>query len=1104
MSVASRAFFLSDSDIDLIMGQLLRQQFIPKAKYRICAALFLCLAASASNYVTNGVATVVGRFDQQLASQLPVFSDGEHSLKGGESQSYRITLNANQFLYALIEQKGIDLAVALFKPDGSQIVVTDSPNDRWGSEPVLLVADSAGDYRLEIRCPNPKAEAASYKIQIVAIREATQTDKGHVTGERLFEEANKLRSQPTAAAKRSSIDKFEQALPLFKAADDTYRQALTMQMLGLVHLQLSEFRSAIPFLDEGLSLSRTVPNQRLEASIETLIGGVNDVLGDTRKAEQHYERAVALARQLNNLSTEGSGLNNIGKLYSDAGDFQKALEYYLQALPRFKDQPNQRAITLNNIGVAYSNTGEFDKALEYLNQSLAILHAGSDRNAESYTLSNIGAAYRGLKKYDEALNYYGQARAIQQKTGNRAQEAETLDLTGVAYAEMGQPEKALDLHQQSLQIQRATQNVRREALSLVNLGHVYSLIGQAAKAVEQFDQSLAILHKIGDLNTAAIALEGRARAEQKLGNLSEAQKNIEESLSLIETVRAHSGSQQLRASYLASREKAYEFYVDLLMQQDASNPGKGFAAQALQTSERGRARSLIELLNEAHVDFREGVSPDLVRRERELSQLLNAKAQRQIQLTARSGSRQEIETLNREISSLEDEYQQVQVAIRKASPAYAALTQPQPLELHDIQRQLDPNTILLEYSLGDERSYVWVVTQNSLQSYQLPKRDEIQGTAKKVYDALTARSVVKPIETPAQRQDRINQADLQFKQAAADLSKQVLGPLTSELGNKRIVVVADGALQYIPFAALSVVNRQSSVAKNQPANNRLTAGDGQAYMPLVLDHEIITLPSASALAIQRRNLENRSAAPRSLAVIADPVFSTNDSRFPKAAKVNDINPAPTALDTRIIEHLSSNSTGGLSIARLPFTRQEADQILAVSPAASNLKAVDFRATRSLAISEELSKYRYVHFATHGYLDSARPDLSAIVLSLVDQQGKPQDGFLRSHDIFNLKLPAELVVLSACETGLGKDVKGEGLVGLTRGFMYAGARRVTVSLWNVNDKATATLMANLYTGILKARKTPAAALRAAQMEMMRSKQWASPYYWAAFVMQGDWK
>ncbi len=189
---------------------------------------------------------------------------------------------------------------------------------------------------------------------------------------------------------------------------------------------------------------------------------------------------------------------------------------------------------------------------------------------------------------------------------------------------------------------------------------------------------------------------------------------------------------------------------------------------------------------------------------------------------------------------------------------------------------------------------------------------------------------------------------------------------------------------------------------------------------------------------------------------------------------------------------------------MPFTRQEAEQIFAIAPNAANLKAIDFKANYATATSGELGQYRYLHFATHGLLDSERPGLSALVLSLVDEQGKPQDGFLRAKDIYNLSLPAELVVLSACQTGLGQEIKGEGLVGITRGFMYAGAARVVVSLWSVNDKATAELMTKFYQKMLKEGQSPAAALRAAQVEMWKQKQWQSPFYWAAFVMQGEWK
>jgi CHAT domain-containing protein len=1015
---------------------------------------------------------------QEAPKPLPLLADGRHALKGGESHSYSIKLSAGQFLYALIEQQGIDLSVSLFKPDGSQISVSDSPNDRAGTEPALLVADVSGEHRVEVRAPNPRASAAHYQIKILALREATATDKQHTAAQRAFDEAQKLRAQPAATAKRDAIVKYQEALPLFQAAGDTYRQTLAVQAIGIAHLQLNEFRPALRHFEEALSLAQKIGDQRLEAPIETFLGGSNDLLGEIAESRRHYERARVLAGRLGDKPTQGSAFNNIGKLHHDVGDFQRALDYYLQALPLFNESPPRRAITLNNIGVSYNSLGEHERALDYLQQSLEILKAGTDRSAEALTLHNIGYSYNKLAKYKEALDYYNQARGIVQKIGNRSLEALTLDLLGATYSDMGQPEKALEYHQQALDIQRTIKNVRREALCLTNLGHVYGVLNQPDKALDHYNQALTIFRNLNDLNSTAVALEGRARVQAQLGNLSESRGDIEESLSLIETVRARSGSQQVRASYLASRETAYDFYIDLLMRLHKQDPKADYDAEALQAVERGRARSLLELLNEAPADIEKGVSADLVRREREIRHSINAKAQRQIQLTAQNGNKQEIETFNKEIRALEAEYQQVQVAIRKASPAYASLTQPQPLGLKEIQQLLDPNTVLLEYSLGEKQSYVWVVTHDSLTTFDLlSSRDAIESLAQQAYRSLTARSVVKSLETPAQRQSRIAQADRDFREAAIALGQVTLSPVSFEFGKKRLVVIADGALQYVPFAALSL---------------------SPNYRPLILDNEIVSLPSASALAVQRQTLANRRPAPKALAVIADPVFSTRDSRFKPGAA------SEPADATRIIEHGPPGSGTKLTIRRLPFTRQEADRILAVAPRGANLRAVDFRASRSIATSGELSNYRYVHFATHGYLDTSRAGLSAIVLSLVDEKGQPQDGFLRTHDIYNLNLPAELVVLSACETGLGKDVKGEGLDGLTRGFMYAGARRVVVSLWNVNDKATAGLMQHLYVGMLRNKKTPAAALRDAQIQMLRVKQWQSPYYWAGFVMQGEWR
>ena len=1017
---------------------------------------------------------------QQDWSKFPALAPVERDLKGGETHSYRVSLKADQFLHAVVEQREIDVRILMFGPDGKQISDSDSPNDRWGTEPIVLLAPVAGEYRIDVRSSSANAPAGSYAIKIIALRDATPADKDYVRAQRLVDEGRLLRAQAAATARRAALEKFETALPLFHAAGDTYRETLTLWFIGSTYARLNEFRKASAVFYQIVTLAQQLKDRRIEAGAETFLGGGHDVLGEPGKALEHYERALSLAKESGNRSAEASALNNIGLLYSQVADGQTALEYYTKALALFRALALQRteSSVLHNMGVAYLMLGADDKALDYFQQALVLCRSNKDKNGEAEELNNIGFAYRKLEQPEKALDYHNQALAILKVTGDKRLMAVTLDYIGTVYADLAHPDKALEYHLQALPLQVAIEDKQGQAAILNNIGRAYNLLSEPAKAFDYYNQALVLFRAIEDRNNAARSLRGLARVEKSRGNLVQARKDIEESLALIETIRARSGSQQLRASYIASMENAYELYIDLLMKLHEQDPRAGYDALALQASERGRARSLVELLNEARVDIRQGVGADLVLKERELSQTLNAKAQRRIELTAQKGNPEEIATLNSEISGLEDEFQQVQAAIRKNSPQYAALTQPEPLGLKEIQRQLDANTVLLEYSLGDEQSYLWVVANNSLKTYQLPKRAQIQVAAQQVYESLTARGVFKSLETPQQRDARIVQADAQLQRTASELSRMILAPAATEFRGKRLVVVADGALQYVPFPVLSV------------AGNR----------PLILDHEVISLPSASAFAVQRETLAHRKPAPKAVAVIADPVFSATDPRLNAPALVKETSQQNS---TRIIEHLPGGPGGQLAIKRLPFTRQEADQILSVAPVGENLKALDFKANRATATGSELSNYRYVHFATHGYLDTTTPSLSAIVLSLVNEQGKAQDGFLRAHDIYNLHLPAELVVLSACETGLGKDVRGEGLDGITRGFMYAGARRVIVSLWNVNDKATAALMKRLYTEMLRDNRTPAAALRAAQIEMLRLRQWQSPYYWAAFVMQGEW-
>jgi CHAT domain-containing protein len=409
--------------------------------------------------------------------------------------------------------------------------------------------------------------------------------------------------------------------------------------------------------------------------------------------------------------------------------------------------------------------------------------------------------------------------------------------------------------------------------------------------------------------------------------------------------------------------------------------------------------------------------------------------------------------------------------------------------------------------LGQEKSYLWAVTPTSIESFVLPKRAEIETAAQRVYEILTARNLHIPNETPEQKRRRVDLAEAKYPEASAALSRMLLGPAASQLATRRLLIVGDGMLQYVPFGSLPQPEpgRQvESRGQGQGPRPRPTASlnPRASFTPLIIEHEVVSLPSASVLAVLRRESAGRVPAAKTVAVLADPVFQKGDPR---------IGPSGTS---RAIEINGTSTVAGVSrpaaesapldFTRLRFSRLEAEQIARLVPEGKKLKALDFAASRATATSAELGQYSIVHFATHGLINNQHPELSGIVLSQVDEQGRPQNGFLRLHDIYNLRLGADLVVLSACQTALGKEIKGEGLIGLTRGFMYAGAPRVAASLWRIDDRATAELMKRFYSAILEKGQRPAAALRAAQISMWQEQRWNAPHYWAAFTLQGEWR
>ncbi|MEK0191332.1 CHAT domain-containing tetratricopeptide repeat protein [Microcoleus anatoxicus] len=793
------------------------------------------------------------------------------------------------------------------------------------------------------------------------------------------------------------------------------------------------------------------------------------------------EEALKLYRSAGDRLQEAIILNNIGFVYNDLGEQQKALQYFNQSLPVSRAIGDRRweATALHNIGGIYDNLGEQQKALDYYNQSLPLSRAVGDRSGEATTLNQIGGIYSNLGEQQKALDYLNQSllliRAIGDRAiGDRRREARFLSNIGAIYDNLGEQQKALDYYNQSLLLSRALGDRSGEALTLNQIGVMYNNLGEQQKALDYFNQSLPLSRAVGDPSGEALTLHNIAHNKRDRGNLTEALNDIEASIKIIENLRTKIASPELRSSYFATVQNYYEFYIDVLMQLHKTNPKSGYDTKALEASERSRARSLLELLQETNTNIREGISPDLLQQENRAKQQLDAiEKQRIEELSRPNPNPAKIDEIDKQRLALLQQYQQIQTQIRSTSPRYAALTQPKPLTFPEIQKQiLDENTILLQYSLGEARSYLWVVTSTGLTSYELPKRADIETAARNFRDAVTS-------ETQRNIPQRV-------AEASANLGQLILQPAAAQLGDKRLLIVPDGVLHYTPFPALTL--------PPTPGQN--------TNVPLITQHEIITLPSASTLAILRQNYADRKPPSQTLAILADPVFSPDDERI--KGKITEATTEKLEANNLGLNRSLRASDLKWPPKRLPFTRQEAQTISSLFASASSRPIFDFDASRTTATDGSLANYQIVHFATHGMANSKNPELSGIVMSTVDDKGNLVNGFLRLTDIFNLKLAANLVVLSACQSGMGQNVKGEGMVGLTRGFMYAGAQRVAVSLWSVDDEGTAVLMQKFYQKMLQQKLAPAAALRAAQMEMMQQEKWKSPYYWAAFTLQGEWK
>ncbi|HEU4875082.1 MAG TPA: CHAT domain-containing protein [Pyrinomonadaceae bacterium] len=891
--------------------------------------------------------------------------------------------------------------------------------------------------------------------------------------------------------------------------------------------------------------------------------------GQADKALIQLRNALDLYTAAKNNSGMAAAHNELGDLYMRQGQYPVALEHYQKALDGFlvtdprKEAVNAAAISAIAPAAAPVAAIGDDK----YNANLMLAKIG-DVNYRLGKTAESRAAYGRMivKKPEGAASKAGRrfgglsAIAGSISTGKVSVSAPTSGVTAILEAkkeldeyrtsivyssyELGMGRLAYadnDLEVAKKHFDNALQaagsslagvaklgQVRRfRAASRTSLGDVSLRQGKFKDASKFYNDAIKGAQEDKRLDLIWPAQRGLGRslwlqatqekdAKKALTLRESALTNYRDSLSTIETLREGSlRADESRTTFLASIKDVFDEAASayaamaLLANTAAGTPLSGkaleYASEAFRINEQSRARSLLDLLSETDAAITEGVPAELLKRKQE-----NLDRQQDIAdiLTGINVSTEELKKkpseLDAELEKLQTEYEEIENQIRTASPRYATLTANKPLTLAEVQQNvLDDQTVLVEYALQTEDSYLFVASKSAVNLFKLPARANVDKLAMDLRAQLIPsrlqRRIVGIDVAEANRGLGIASAAPEdvapFVAASNALYKVVLEPAAGMIGEKRLMVVADGALNYIPFEVLL---------------KTADSGDFSSLAYLVKSNEVVYAPSASVVGTIKQ--QRTKATGRAMLIIADPVFNSNDARAQKRtpapatdAEVRGLGIQSAVADVSGTTPAPNPGMEGLPLARLNGTRTEADQISKLAKTSGSQADVwlDLDANEDNLTARDVSKYRIIHVATHGLLNAERPQFTGVVLSLVGN--KSHDGFVRTDEVFNLRLGSPLVMLSACETGLGKEKRGEGVMGLTRAFMYAGAPTVGVSLWSVADKSTADLMTDFYRRLLSTGEgtTSSSALRGAQLAMISGKKYSAPFYWAPFVLVGDW-
>ena len=1048
---------------------------------------------------------------------------------------YPLTLQAGHYFSVRVDQPEIDVAASLSGPEGATVATSNDPDGRLQPERISLVAPVTGEYRLTVAPQDPRARSGSYRIELLELRPGRPQDGKKAAAEVAFAEGRRLQRLEDGKSLRQALSRFSAARDLWRDAGDRSGEVRALNGMALVEYLLSQFDVARTWAEEALRIAEqsrdrigsatalsllgdictaemalpqglklqeraltlwrelrnpagegralnglgvmhllqgddvlaerelqaarrllhTAGDVESEANTLTAIQGVYYKRGEIDQASRYVEEALGLSRPAGRLTAEASALYNLARIEKLRGDLETALKRFEEnlAIHRRLGARDHELAALQALGSVYNDLGDYEKGLENYRQGLKISRQLKLPGTEARLLNHMGWTLHSQGDPRAAIERYGEALAITGKLENaESTTALVLHNLGVAKMALGRSGEGLPDLERALALRRVKGSLAEQALTLREIGTAYTHLQKPQQAAESFAQALKLGQQIGSPGLTAECLYRWALLERDQARLNEALKKVMETIEIVESVRSRMASETLRTSFFGSKRAYYELYVDLLMRLNALRPGRGYEAEALSASERARARGLLELLAR-RIDVRHGLSAALKQRETELGSRMSWILEELRGSGSSQGARGR--ELRSQLAAAEGEMRSLEEEIRAEYPHYAEVRYPTPLGLNEIRRLLKGDDALLQYFLGKERSFLFVVTRERLASHVLPGADAITERVR------TLRGLL----------DRPNPLSVRrYCQDAAELYDVLLRPAAGMVAGKRHLLISpDGPLYFLPFEALLTGG---------------TAGCERPYyaeLPYLLrEHAVSYVPSVSVLSSLRGPQPSKPAGggiPMRFVAFADPSYG----------------PGPAPASPRRAGALQGRQG---ELPPLPNSRREVEEVARFYPGGVKLYLGREATEGNVKRNPFLGSAWRIHFATHGQVNEVRPELSALVLT----PGQGEDGYLHVDEIFNLELNADLLVLSACDSGLGRQVNGEGVLGLTRAFHYAGAKSVVVSLWPVLDAGAPELMKSFYRH-LDVLRDKAEALRVSKLGMIRAGQ-ANPSYWAPFILAGD--